>query len=176
MTTKPDHHPSHCRFGVLTCSTSRARNMRPDESGEIVKALCAKWWGAEVTAYRVVPDDPRVIARILKNWCEQGVDVIFTTGGTGLSPTDVTPEATREVLDREAPGLAERMRAVGGRKTPLAWLSRGVAGLRGKTLIINLPGNPRSVEQNMSALKDILPHAIDIAGGRHREGHPWHFG
>jgi molybdopterin adenylyltransferase len=159
----------HWRVGVLACSTSRARGVRPDESGERIKVLCAKWWKAQVVAHRAVPDDRRVIARVLNNWCEQGVDVVFTTGGTGFSTTDVTPDATRDVIKREAPGLAEALRAAWARKTEMAWLSRGVAGFHKKTLIINLPGDPDAVEQCLKALKNILPAALEIASGQLRD-------
>ena len=162
------------RVGVLTCSTLGAQGARVDESGALIKELCRKWWKAEVAAYRVIPDDRRTIVRFLKNWCAQGgVDLILTTGGTGFSPSDVTPEATRDVITREAPGLAELLRREGAWKTPLAWLSRGVAGLSGKVLIINLPGSPKAVRENLTALKNILPHAMEIASGRH-EGKPAH--
>lgn len=156
---------------MLTCSTAGAHGRRTDESGRLLQELVRKHWGADVAAYAVVEDDRRAIARRLKTWSASGLDVIFTTGGTGLSPTDVTPEATRDVLDREAPGLAEAMRAAGARKTPLAWLSRAVCGLRGGTLIINLPGSPRGVRENLAAVKGILPHAVEIARGAHRGKH-----
>jgi molybdopterin adenylyltransferase len=157
--------------GVLTCSTSGALGRRDDESGRLLRDTALRYWGVEVAAYAVVLDDRRAIARRLKTWSDSGLDVIFTTGGTGLSPTDVTPEATRDVLHREAPGLAEAMRAAGARKTPLAWLSRGVCGLRGGTLIVNLPGGPRGVRDGLAALRRLLPHAVEIARGAHRGKH-----
>ena len=166
------HLPSsgaHWRVGVIACSTSRARGVRPDESGKRIKDACHKWWRAEVTAYRAVPDDRRQIAWVLNNWCEQGLDVIFTTGGTGFSPTDVTPDASREVITREAPGLAELMRAAWGKKNGLAWLSRGVAGFREKTLIVNLPGDPAAVGECLKALRGVVPAALEISSGRFRD-------
>ena len=109
---------------------------------------------------------------VFRIWCRKKLDLIFTTGGTGLSSTDVTPEATRAVLTREAPGLAEGLRSAGARRTEMAWLSRGVAGLRGRTLILNLPGSGRAVGESLGLLARILPHALEIASGRktgHRE-------
>lgn len=156
---------------MLTCSTSGAHGRRVDGSGRLLRELVRRHWRADVAAYAIVPDDRRTIARRLKTWSASGLDVIFTTGGTGLSPTDVTPEATRDVLDREAPGLAEAMRSAGARKTPLAWLSRAVCGLRGGTLIVNLPGSPSGVRENLAALKALLPHAVEIVRGAHRGKH-----
>lgn len=116
----------HWRAGVLACSTSRARGVRPDESGGRIQEACRKWWRTEVTARRAVADDRREISRVLNNWCEQGLDVIFTTGGAGFSPTDVTPDATRDVIMREAPvwpnscGRLGRERMT-GRGSPGVW-------------------------------------------------------
>lgn len=157
------------RAGILACSTSRARGVRPDESGGRIQDACRKWWRTEVVARRAVPDDRRTIARVLNNWCEQGVDVIFTTGGTGFSPSDVTPDASRDVITREAPGLAELMRLAAGKRNELAWLSRGMAGFHDKTLILNLPGDPKTVGECLKALRRILPAALDIASGRKGE-------
>ncbi len=155
--------------GVLTCSTLASRGQKKDTAGEQLKALCEKWWGAQVRAYRVLPDDQRIIARCLKNWCEQGIDVIFTIGGIGYSSTDVTPEATKEVIEKQAPGFSEMMRASCARKSLLSWLSRGVSGLREKTLIINLPGNPKTMRENLNALRKMLPLALDIISDHHKE-------
>ncbi len=159
----------HWRAGVLACSTSRARGVRPDESGGKIQEACRKWWRTEVTARRAVADDRREISRVLNNWCEQGLDVIFTTGGAGFSPTDVTPDATRDVITREAPGLAELMRAAWAKKNNRAWLSRGVAGFRKKTLLLNLPGDPAAVGECLKALRGILPAALENAAGRLRD-------
>jgi molybdenum cofactor synthesis domain-containing protein len=161
----PAPHDAHWQVGVLTCSTAGARGHRADESGALVKRLCRRWWKVDVSAYRVVPDERRLIAATLRNWSAHGVDLIFTTGGTGLSPTDVTPEATRDVMDRNAPGLVELMRLAGGRRSPVAWLSRAVAGLRGRTLIVNLPGSPRGVRESLTAIRRIVPHALELASG-----------
>jgi molybdenum cofactor synthesis domain-containing protein len=154
------------RAGVLACSTSRARGVRPDETGGVIEKACREWWKAEVVAHRAVADDKRLIVRVLNNWCEQGVDVVFTTGGSGFSPTDVTPDATREVVTREAPGLSELMRSVWGKTSERAWLSRGAAGFRDKTLILNLPGDPTAAGECLKALRRVLPEALEDALGR----------
>lgn len=154
------------RVGVLTCSTLGARGRRRDDSGRRLRTFWEKWSGGPPTVYRVLPDDRKAIAACLRAWSSRGLHLILTTGGTGLSLTDVTPEATRSVLDREAPGLAEALRAAGARRTPLAWLSRGAAGIRGRTLIINLPGSPRAVRESLPLLRRLLPHALEILSGR----------
>jgi molybdopterin adenylyltransferase len=156
------------RAAVLTVSDSCARGERTDESGaHIVAALVGA--GFEVLATRVVPDDPASITATLVEWADTlGVDVILTTGGTGFSLRDNTPEATLAAAHRRAPGIAEALRAAGMKKTPRACLSRGEAVLRGRTLIINLPGSLRAVADGMELLCPLLPHAIGmIAGGGH---------
>lgn len=147
---------------VLTISDSGAAGEREDLSGpEVVSGLAAL--KAEIVATEVVADDRDLIASRLRHFADSSlVNLIVTTGGTGLSPRDVTPEATRDVIDREAPGLAELMRAEGVRITPLAALSRAVCGTRGRTLIINLPGSVRGARENLAALSRILPHAIAL--------------
>lgn len=147
---------------VLTISDSGAAGERVDLSGpEVVSGLTAL--KAEIVASEIVPDDRALIASRLCHFADSSlVNLIVTTGGTGLSSRDVTPEATRDVIDREAPGLAELMRAEGVRITPLAALSRAVCGTRGRTLIINLPGSVRGARENLAALSRILPHAIAL--------------
>jgi molybdenum cofactor synthesis domain-containing protein len=147
---------------VLTISDSGAAGVRKDLSGpEVVSGLVAL--GAEIIASEIVPDDRALIASRLRHFADASLaNLIVTTGGTGLSPRDVTPEATRDVIEREAPGLAELMRAEGVRITPLAALSRAVCGTRGRTLIINLPGSVRGARENLAALTRILPHAIAL--------------
>jgi molybdenum cofactor synthesis domain-containing protein len=150
------------RVGILTASTLGARGKREDTSGQAIREMVAEI-GATVEAYRVVTDDRATIERALIEWSDNaGLDLILTTGGTGLSPTDVTPEATGAVIEREVPGLAEAMRLEGLKHTPRAMLSRAVAGVRGRTLIVNLPGSPKGVRESLGAIRDVLPHAIEI--------------
>jgi molybdopterin adenylyltransferase len=149
------------RVGILTVSDKGSRGQRVDTSGAAIRELVAQLGGTiEVSA--IVPDERNVIAGRLREWADAGrVDVILTTGGTGLATRDVTPEATLDVLERQAPGLSELMRAEGLNHTPLAALSRAVAGTRGRTLVVNLPGSEKGVRESLGALLPILPHAIE---------------
>jgi len=150
------------RVGILTASTLGARGEREDTSGTAIRELIAPI-GGTVEAYQIVADDRAAIEDVLRRWSDElRLDLILTTGGTGLSPTDVTPEATREVIEREVPGIAEAMRSEGMRHTRRAMLSRAVAGVRGQTLIINLPGSPQGVRESLGAIIEVLPHAIEI--------------
>lgn len=150
------------RFGILTVSDRSSRGERPDSSGPaLVNLIQAEGWS--VVKQSLLPDDEAAIREILMSWAEDGeMDVILTTGGTGFSPRDVTPEATRAVIERDAPGLAEAMRAASLRVTPHAMLSRIVTGIRGKTLIINLPGSPKGAVENLQVILPVLPHAIQL--------------
>jgi len=153
------------RAALLTVSTSKARGEGEDESGAAL-AEFARGLGLEVAAQEIVTDDQwRIVAR-LRHFCDAlDVDLVLTSGGTGLSPDDVTPEATRAVLDREAPGIAEAMRAASRPHTSNWMLSRGVAGTRARTLIVNFPGSPRSIAQCGEALAAALPHALALLAG-----------
>jgi len=150
------------RFGILTLSDRAARGVRPDSSGPALAALIeAEHWS--VVRQEILPDDESSIREILTSWADsRQLDVILTTGGTGFSRRDVTPEATRAVIDREAPGLAEAMRAASLKVTPHAMLSRIVTGIRGKTLIINLPGSPKGAVENLQVVLPVLPHAVQL--------------
>lgn len=153
------------RAGVVTVSDRGHAREREDTSGPLLVDLLGKM-GAEVMREEIVPDERAEVERVLIDLADDAqVDLIVTTGGTGLTPRDVTPEATRAVIEREAPGLAEVLRFEGYRRTPLAVLSRGVAGLRGRTLIVNLPGSPRAVREGMEVLSRFLPHAVKMARG-----------
>jgi molybdenum cofactor synthesis domain-containing protein len=153
------------RAALLTVSTSKARGEGADESGTRLAEFVAEL-GLEVAAREVVADDQETIAARLAHFCDElGVDLVLTSGGTGMSPDDVTPEATREVIEREAPGIAEAMRAASRPHTANWMLSRGVAGTRGRTLIVNFPGSPRSIGQCGEALATALPHALALLAG-----------
>ena len=150
------------RFAVLTVSDRSSRGERADESGPaLIKVIKAQGW--QVAHQEILPDDSLLLQETLSAWADRGdADVILTTGGTGLAPRDVTPEATRSVIEREAPGLAEAMRAASLSKSPHAMLSRAVAGIRGKVLIINLPGSPKAAVENLQVVLPALEHAVKL--------------
>jgi molybdopterin adenylyltransferase len=153
------------RAAVLTISTSRAGGEANDESGDRLTEL-ARRLGADAVDREVLADDRELIESRLRHWTDaEGCELILTTGGTGLAPTDVTPEATAAVIDRPAPGIAEAIRRASEQKTELWMLSRGVAGARGSTLIVNLPGSPASIDQTAPVLLQALPHALALLRG-----------
>jgi molybdopterin adenylyltransferase len=150
---------------ILTISDKGSRGQRQDLSGPVVREMLAGIEG-KVVNYEIVPDELAVISARLMEWADGGgVDVIFTSGGTGLAARDVTPEATLAVVDRAVPGIAEAMRAKSLEKTPMAMLSRAAAGLRGHCLIINLPGSPKAVRECLDVVLPAIPHAVEIIRG-----------
>jgi len=152
------------KVGILTVSDKGARGEREDRSGPAIREMI-KAAGGEVARATIVPDDQAEIRAALIAWSDEGLDLILTTGGTGFSPRDWTPEATKSVLEREAPGLPEAMRRAGAEKTPTAMLSRAVAGIRGSTLIVNLPGSEKAARASLAAILPALPHGVDILKG-----------
>ncbi len=150
------------RFGVLTVSDRSSRGERPDSSGPaLIERILAQGW--EVSRQGIVPDDAITLRGMLTEWSDSGaVDIIVTTGGTGFAPRDVTPEATKAVIEREAPGLAEAMRLASAAKSKHAMLSRAIAGIRGRILIINLPGSPKAAVENLETVLPVLEHAVQL--------------
>jgi molybdopterin adenylyltransferase len=161
------------RTAVLTISTRVSRRESEDASGPLLAEL-AEAAGADVRAMEVVPDDMALIEDRLRHYAEEGYAFVLTTGGTGLTPDDVTPEATLGVLDRDVPGIAEALRAEAARHTPTGILSRGLAGVSGRTLIVNLPGNPNAVRELFPVLAPVLRHAAGLLGHESGARHAGH--
>ncbi len=162
------------RTAILTVSDKGAAGERDDTTVDGVRALLKD--GFTEVAYTVVPDEAEEVQAQLKTWADSGeVDLILTTGGTGLAPRDRTPEATRGVLEFEVPGLAEMMRAEGVKKNPKAALSRGLVGARGETLIVNLPGSPKGAKESLEAILEVIPHAVDtLKAEKENAPEDWH--
>ncbi len=154
------------KAGILILSDKGSRGERVDESGPLAKQIISGL-PANVVKLEMIPDEAKLISARLVEWVDRdGLDLIITSGGTGIGPRDVTPEATREVIDKELPGIGEAMRAASMAKTHFAMLSRAVAGSRGKCLIINVPGSPKAVKENLEVVLDVIPHALDLLAGR----------
>lgn len=153
---------ANIRIGLLTISDRGASGEYEDRSGPLMARIVASNTTWEISLRAVIPDDFDTIANTLIAWSEIGLNLILTSGGTGFAPRDITPEATRQVVDRLAPGIAEGLRAESLKFTRHAMLSRGIAGIRGRTLVINLPGSPKAVRENLEVLLPILPHALEL--------------
>lgn len=152
------------KTGILIMSDKGSRGEREDKSGKQLEIMLGE--GFSVDYYDMIPDDKDIIIERLKLLSdEMGLDLVLTSGGTGFAPRDVTPEATMEVIEKPVPGMSEAIRAIGMQKTPKAMLSRGVAGIRGKTLIINMPGSVKGVRESLEAILPVLPHGLDTLRG-----------
>jgi len=153
------------RVGILTISDKGSAGLREDLSGsELSRMVEEQGW--EVARRDVVPDEPDRIEELLREYCDrERLDLVLTTGGTGLSPRDITPEVTRQLLERDAPGFAEAMRSASLKSTPHAMLSRGVSGIRGSTLVVNLPGSPKGAKENLQVILPALPHGLSKLRG-----------
>jgi molybdenum cofactor synthesis domain-containing protein len=152
------------KVGILTVSDKGARGEREDRSGPAIRQMMEAA-GGEIVRAKIVPDEQDEIRAALIEWSDEELDLILTTGGTGFSPRDWTPEATKAVIEREAPGIAEAMRRAGMQKTPTAMLSRAAAGIRKRTLIVNLPGSEKAVRESLEAILPALPHGVEILKG-----------
>lgn len=157
-------------IGVLTISDRCSQGLMTDTAGPAVVAIVKQQWPDAQISPGLLADEEAAIASEMKWLCENGAALVLTVGGTGLGPRDRTPEATRTVIDREAPGLAEAMRTIGAASNKFAWLSRGVAGMKGNMLIVNLPGSKRGAEESLNSILYLIKHGIEVAAGGQR--HP----
>lgn len=158
------------RAAVVSISTSRSQGAGPDTGGDALESF-ARGLGAEIAGRDLIPDDQALIEARLRHWCDtEPCELVLSTGGTGFSPNDLTPEATRAVIEREAPGIAEAMRLASREHTRHWVLSRAVAGIRGTSLIVNFPGSPKSIDEAGAAIAPALPHAVELLSG-HRSAH-----
>lgn len=157
-------------IGILTVSDRCSRGLAKDTAGPAVVRLAKENWPEAEIEDALSPDETDQICDCLRGWVGRRAMLILTVGGTGLGPRDVTPEATRKVIEREAPGIAEAMRAKGATQNPMAWLSRGVAGLAGNTLIVNLPGSLRGAEESLEAVLPLISHGLDTMAGVETHG------
>lgn len=154
------------KIGILTCSDKGSKSERTDISGPLIKKMVKSMKG-KVIKYEIVPDSKKIISQKLKEWSDKlRLDLIFTTGGTGLALRDITPDATEEIIDKKVPGFSEIMRLEGFKNTKYSILSRGISGLRKKTLIINLPGSEKAVRESLKIILQSIPHAIEIIHGK----------
>ena len=159
--------------GILTMSDKGSRGEREDISGKVIGDIVTSTFDCKIVKREILPDEKDIIAKKLSEWSDEGgIDVILTTGGTGLAERDVTPDATLSIIDKEVPGIPEAVRLGTLSKTPMAILSRAVAGIRKKTLIINMPGSPKAVRECLEIINQALPHAIEIMTGKYTE-HPF---
>ena len=152
-------------LAAITISDRCSQGLMQDTAGPAVVVLLREHWPLAEVRTALLPDDEDAIAALMNQLVQEGASLVLAVGGTGLGPRDRTPEATRRVIDREAPGLAEAMRAMGAAQNKFSWLSRGVAGLKGSTLILNLPGSQRGAEESLTNILPLLKHGIDIAAG-----------
>lgn len=159
------------KVGLLTVSDRAAAGEYVDQSGPLLTQIIETRTVWDVVSAATVPDELDHISRLLLEWCDAGLNLVLTTGGTGFAPRDVTPEATRAVIEREAPGIVEALRAESLKITRHAMLSRAIAGIRGHTLIINLPGSPKAVRESMDILLPVLPHALNLLEGAEGSEH-----
>jgi molybdopterin adenylyltransferase len=152
-------------LAVITISDRCSQGLMTDTAGPAVATLLREQWPESDVRTALLPDDEEAIVSLMNQLVQEGAALVLTAGGTGLGPRDRTPEATRRVIDREAPGLAEAMRSLGAAQNEFSWLSRGVAGLKDSTLIVNLPGSKRGAEESLASILPLLKHGIEVAGG-----------